>query len=112
MTLVGAIRDSAAKLGAPILVTNTALHRDADHLFPLLPERLAAAGIPYLPLERRLAEARRRHLGRHWDFPRDMHWNVDSHRCIGEILEAYLRAQFLGGELAPPAPGDMGCGTL
>lgn len=107
--LVGAIHVESERLGARLLVTNTALHRDLLGLFEPLAQGLEADGLACMRLQEPLRQARKRRRQGLWSFPQDRHWNVDSHRCIAELLEAYVVERVEGRPAPPRAEGDHGC---
>jgi lysophospholipase L1-like esterase len=85
-SLVRAIRDEGARLGAPLFVLSTG-HRgeDVDRIFALR-RRLRRDGIELRRMQGVLAAARAAHPDRHWDFPTDTHWSVDAHRLAAETV--------------------------
>lgn len=89
-TLVLAVRDVAARLGAGFVTLNTARRRENMRLFHALRARLGASGVAYLGLEGPLGRARARHPGWAWDFGGDPHWNVAAHRLAAEIVAQHL----------------------
>jgi hypothetical protein len=86
LQLVEALAGDVAADGAEIVVVSTG-HR-GENAAPLrvLKNRLRARGIPWMGLQGPLAEARQREPARHWDWPDNSHWNVDSHRLVARLL--------------------------
>jgi hypothetical protein len=89
----------ARERGVPILVTTTAggggvdepdgslRRRDQE-----LQELLTQEDIEYFDLWPALVRARREGPEKHWDFPGNTHWNIDTHRVAAEAVYEHLEA--------------------
>jgi len=86
LQLVEALASDVATDGAEFVVMSTG-HRGEDPApLRVLKNRLRARGIPWMGLQGPLGEARLREPAKHWDWPDNSHWNVDSHRLVARLL--------------------------
>lgn len=90
------VRD-AGERGVPVLVTTTAGGIDDDAIARrrtdgALARLLAQSGVDYLDLWPAMLAARRADPDANWDFPDNLHWNVDAHRVAAEVVAEQLRA--------------------
>lgn len=86
-TLVLQMRQEAESVGSRFLATNTG-HRgeSLSDFTPLRRRYLRPANVSFVRMEETLEKARLRHPQLKWDFVRDTHWNVESHRVVAEVL--------------------------
>lgn len=95
-----AFRDAARAAGASFVSVNTGHARENTGLYHALRPLLREDGIAFLGMEGVLGEAREKEPGRHWDFARDAHWNVDATRLVASVLTGYLRGAVDAGPTA------------
>lgn len=98
--LTRAIRDHAEAAGARFGLVNTGHRGEHTPLFHALRPYLRRDGISFLGLEGELKRSRQLQPWGYWDFGDDTHWNVDAHRRVAEIVNAYLAA----ADLLPHRP--------
>lgn len=104
--LVAALRARVEEAGAELLVLNTGHRGERTPLFQELRTHLRRASVRFLGMEGELGALRAERPQGHWDFGRDVHWNVDAHRRVAEVVASAVREQGLLGRwrTGPGAP--------
>jgi len=88
--LVHAFRADCERLGAQLVTLNTGHRGEHTKLFQALRVYLSNERTLYLGLEAPLGEARRSRPSGRWDFPADIHWNVDAHWLAARVVANFV----------------------
>jgi len=91
VALLEKLNREVVKIGASLVVFNTAHRGENTPLFQALRPYLQGAGIPNSGLEAQFGDARRRRPDLSWDFGDDTHWNVAAHNLAARVMHLHLR---------------------